>query len=580
MIHVQFRRIVRFFCILTTAAAAIDETCQEKIFNGEFGFTDVRDEYGFPITGPDHPYGIGGATQSLCVTACGEGYRSNSSRTVLLAITTWMLPWMSLASQLPSQTKNRLQDFLAILLFVGSPVLGTYSLILTLLNKSWVLKLLRSTGITGAKDQDDQHRITDTNCAAVLVHMLGVPVSGMADVKVFHRYPAEFWEELVGHLRQGRRCLPQSLLAQLVLALFAFGVVLIDTFDHVSEGDWFDWHAMTIALSWLWIIPAVIGWYAAGTMSRGDVIENALALAKKVTRVTDLPMIMFDAVIEPHLAPSDPAPALRGQEEALAQADTSNLPDVFFDINRATHPNSPDRVLGHSVLGDAQKVGCIFTYAKHLPWSQMVENLLPFSIPASATGRRSKSQTSSSAIYRMVIAFFLAVVLQCLTTGMAFLSAYLSRGMGRRCLSLGYLAYFVASTTSAILLIISSMFSSHFHNTSLACRFKSWTDVIIAYAAVLIRICGKTIAYVSAVGIVVHNYFYLYGMYYSCYCSSSGLWSSIDSVIIMPRRWRPEIVSFGLRSTVLSWMTLTFALMGVFGYTFAFLVYGKIKITK
>jgi hypothetical protein len=46
----------------------------------------------------------------------------------------WLLPWLALLSQLPFGATHRLDNFVSVLLAVGSPTLAAYSLTLTVLN--------------------------------------------------------------------------------------------------------------------------------------------------------------------------------------------------------------------------------------------------------------------------------------------------------------------------------------------------------------------------------------------------------------------------------------------------------------
>ncbi|KAF9019431.1 hypothetical protein BDZ89DRAFT_1164657 [Hymenopellis radicata] len=58
----------------------------------------------------------------------------------------WLLPWLALISQLPFGAKYRLDNVIAMLLTIGSPVLAAYSLILTVLNGYHVAR--RFSGMT------------------------------------------------------------------------------------------------------------------------------------------------------------------------------------------------------------------------------------------------------------------------------------------------------------------------------------------------------------------------------------------------------------------------------------------------
>ena len=60
------------------------------------------------------------------------------------SVTAWVLPWLSLTVQLPYETRSSFNNLLSLLLAVGSPMLITYSLYLTILNNRWINKYFRS----------------------------------------------------------------------------------------------------------------------------------------------------------------------------------------------------------------------------------------------------------------------------------------------------------------------------------------------------------------------------------------------------------------------------------------------------
>ncbi|KAJ7799197.1 hypothetical protein B0H14DRAFT_2530083 [Mycena olivaceomarginata] len=88
-----------------------------------------------------HPVNIANATAmtyALCIHTCGAGFRLNPWSLFSQRFSTWLLPFLALVSQLPFGANNRLDNLMSILLNVGSPTLGAYSLLLTLLNSRWV----------------------------------------------------------------------------------------------------------------------------------------------------------------------------------------------------------------------------------------------------------------------------------------------------------------------------------------------------------------------------------------------------------------------------------------------------------
>lgn len=77
------------------------------------------------------PYGV-------CVKECGPYPSRFEWTTFSTNFSTWLLPWLALISQLPFGSQHRQQNVISVFLTLGSPALAAYSLILCVLNWSWV----------------------------------------------------------------------------------------------------------------------------------------------------------------------------------------------------------------------------------------------------------------------------------------------------------------------------------------------------------------------------------------------------------------------------------------------------------
>ena len=79
-----------------------------------------------------------GITYKWCCQNCGTG--SARFNFILFATSTssWLVPWLVLASQLPFETKDLWGNFMAFFLAIGSPMLITHSLAITVLNARWI----------------------------------------------------------------------------------------------------------------------------------------------------------------------------------------------------------------------------------------------------------------------------------------------------------------------------------------------------------------------------------------------------------------------------------------------------------
>ncbi len=75
-----------------------------------------------------------------CIAHCGETGKRFQWAVFSQQFSAWLLPWLALISQLPYGSQYPKQDFVAMLLTIGSPTLGAYSLILTVLNGAYVAR--------------------------------------------------------------------------------------------------------------------------------------------------------------------------------------------------------------------------------------------------------------------------------------------------------------------------------------------------------------------------------------------------------------------------------------------------------
>jgi hypothetical protein len=87
-----------------------------------------------------------GIRYEFCNNLCGPrgGWEPFDWTFFSTSVTAWVLPWLALTAQLPYETRSSFNNLLSLLLAVGSPMLITYSLCLTILNNRWINKQFRS----------------------------------------------------------------------------------------------------------------------------------------------------------------------------------------------------------------------------------------------------------------------------------------------------------------------------------------------------------------------------------------------------------------------------------------------------
>lgn len=87
-----------------------------------------------------------GIRYESCNNLCGPpgGWEAFDWIFFSTSVSAWVLPWLALTAQLPYETRSSFNNLLSLLLAVGSPMLITYSLCLTILNSRWINKYFRS----------------------------------------------------------------------------------------------------------------------------------------------------------------------------------------------------------------------------------------------------------------------------------------------------------------------------------------------------------------------------------------------------------------------------------------------------
>lgn len=94
-----------------------------------------------------------GISYESCNILCGPrgGWEPFDWPFYSAGISSWVLPWLALTAQLPYETRSSAKNFLSLLLAVGSPMLITTSLCVTILNCRWINKYF-----AGLRDENER----------------------------------------------------------------------------------------------------------------------------------------------------------------------------------------------------------------------------------------------------------------------------------------------------------------------------------------------------------------------------------------------------------------------------------------
>jgi hypothetical protein len=181
-----------------------------------------------------------------------------------------LLPWFALTAQLPYQTDSRINDIWSFCLAVGSPALVSYSLCLTLLNRSWINKRfdqLKEEYFNDGhnidkffenKDEISKYKSHVDGAQALLQDGQQIPLrlsqeNGWLSSLIALPENKAWWQSLHEILNLNRRHFTFSIIAQVLLALTSWVLTYVSAWTSKSG-------SASIALSfsgaslWLWLV--------------------------------------------------------------------------------------------------------------------------------------------------------------------------------------------------------------------------------------------------------------------------------------------------------------------------------------
>lgn len=129
--------VLAFSLLIGHVSANGFDQCIATIQSLPNGTEGLLDNQGNPVNITSDATAI---SYSLCKSHCGLDSGSFEWSIFSQQFSAWLLPWLALISQLPFGARHRSDNVMSMLLTVGSPVLGAYSLALTVLNTQWIAR--------------------------------------------------------------------------------------------------------------------------------------------------------------------------------------------------------------------------------------------------------------------------------------------------------------------------------------------------------------------------------------------------------------------------------------------------------
>ena len=176
------------------------------------------------------------------------------------AFTNYLLPWLGLIAQLPTEAGSVNDGFISICLAVGSPALITYSLMLTIRNRYWVRQdfrdLRRNLADVKAKTPGFKKRLDDIQYVLDEAQQVPLRISqdrGWFSSLIVAPQNDDWWDAMQSKLEDTRRGVTLSLATQMIVAVLAWIFTIAAAF--ISDlGDQSTALQISAGNIWVWMV--------------------------------------------------------------------------------------------------------------------------------------------------------------------------------------------------------------------------------------------------------------------------------------------------------------------------------------
>ena len=433
------------------------------------------------------------------------------------AFVNYLLPWLGLIAQLPTETESKNDGFMSLCMAVGSPALITYSLMLTIRNRALVREefdVLRRH----VRDVQRMYRTFGQRLDAiqyVLEEAQQVPLRVSQEQGWFSSLTVvarnePWWENLEGKLKDTRRGRTLSLVFQMGVAILAWILTIIAAFVS-SLGDISTGLQISASNIWVWMvselsqhssnllttvqIPVILGWIRVGTQQLPKSIDKALETENA-----------FLALGPPNVPDSTEENMYTESKNQRGLVVVDKRSSGLTPQTRRTPQLPPEEYQRISqffnIRGDEKRRGPAFNYARTFTYCHLIRTITQalqttidnicdrntcsgehefqeqgYRAGLLGNGADTEAYCGLDSPDREIYAYpewseipseiwigigfsaILALVLQWGTTGAALMIAYLTPTKGLGCRSGAYLLYGTNATVAWSLLAMSSLFS-------------------------------------------------------------------------------------------------------------------------
>jgi hypothetical protein len=208
-----------------------DAQCEASSQNFTWGYQGTLDTNGNPLTS-NSGY-VAGITYDFCLDHCGHGSDLNSWSDFETQLGLWLLPWITLLSQLPYLSKNKLEDLFVFVLTIGSPTTAFYSLFVTIHNRKWLRD--RINGLKDELKREDVDRLKAIANVLGSLHQfpVGIKDMGYFALTISDKMPEhnkDWWRQLSEWFKVRKMRMRLSAWAQLGFAMVVYIFAVAEAF--------------------------------------------------------------------------------------------------------------------------------------------------------------------------------------------------------------------------------------------------------------------------------------------------------------------------------------------------------------
>ena len=249
------------------------QLCLADVNAGKFGEVGGTDNHGNPL----NPSQATALTYDLCVSACGAGQEAFDWSIFSQQFASWLLPWLSLLSQLPFGAHNKLQNFESVILALGSPTLAVYSLALTVFNGHWIRRRFK------------QYNWPSTpHVIKVFTYLQYAPIvvdNGDGLLLSLIENDA-WWKDLASHLNYTHTW-SISAATSIIWVVIAYLFTVVDSVGGGNIRTSINANGQSVGDLWMWLLSVVIGWLQLSPKSDSKKLLRAFDKANETAYVVD-----------------------------------------------------------------------------------------------------------------------------------------------------------------------------------------------------------------------------------------------------------------------------------------------------